>query len=284
MAFKDQNPSSLGPIQQGQWAAVWIPILRGMVQGIIQNSTGGGTTLPDQDGHSGEVLSTNGTNLSWIPVPVPGIDTVLAQGEALTAGRDIDSTGQFFSITSPRAFRVGDSAGTGNGVLFTVSGTVGAAGEYIGLQAPSIRYKNTSDFILDINAESLTADRVRTEPDKDGTYAMTSDLGGTVDTSTSYGHTLDLSALIFPIGIYDYEFTGSTGATSVLLPVNTNAPIGTIIIIGDLDAIALTSNITIDAGVGNQICGTTLAQTFVMNISGQCITLKKITNSKWKVQ
>lgn len=213
----------------------------------------------------------------------PDIDTVLAQGGALTAGRDIDSTGVFFTIVAPRAFRVGDSTETGNGVLLTVGGTTGPTGELIQLQAPLIQYKNTSGFTLGINAETLSANRVRTEPDKDGTYAITSDLGGNI-TIVSYGNTIDLSSSSVDLGIYDYEFTGGTGASSLILPKDQQAPIGTIFITSDLDAIALTSNITIDATPGNTINGTTIGQTFIMNVNGQCITLKKVTTTAWKIQ
>lgn len=106
--------------------------------------------------------------------------------------------------------------------------------------------------------------------------------GGIIDTritTVAYGSTTNLTA-----DDYDIEVTGSTGATTINLPTGTNAPIGTVYIISDLDAIALTSNITIDAGASNTINGATIAQTYVIAVSGHCVTLKKITATKWKLQ
>lgn len=78
-------------------------------------------------------------------------------------------------------------------------------------------------------------------------------------------------------------FTTSTGATTVLLPSPTSTPIGSRVTICDLDAIALTSNITIDSGASSTIAGSTIAQTYVMNLNGQSVTLQKITQFKWKI-
>lgn len=99
---------------------------------------------------------------------------------------------------------------------------------------------------------------------------------------SAYGSTLDLSSGLNGYG--DIEFTTGTGASGVLLPTGTNAPINSIVIISDLDSIALTNNIMIDAGTGNTINSTTIGQTFLMNINGQSIRLKKVTATTWKVQ
>ncbi len=54
------------------------------VLGVVQIAAGlpgqGGTTLPDQSGHSGQVLSTNGSVLSWIAVSGMGTVTSFSSG------------------------------------------------------------------------------------------------------------------------------------------------------------------------------------------------------------
>jgi len=131
---------------------------------------------------------------------------------------------------------------------------------------------------------NITGIRTRTEPDKDGTYAMTSDLVGTI-TTPAYGTTVDLSAVTMVAGeIRDIEFSSSTGATSVLLPTGTKAAIGAIVIVGDLLAISNTSNITVDAGTSNTLNSNVIAQTKVMNQAGNCWTFKKVSATQWKLQ
>ena len=98
-------------------------------------------------------------------------------------------------------------------------------------------------------------------------------------TAVAYGSTTNLTA-----GHYDIEVTTGTGATTVNLPTGTTSPIGTTYIIKDLDAIALTSNITIDAGSGNTINDATIGQTYVMAVSGLSVTLKKVTSTAWAVE
>lgn len=82
----------------------------------------------------------------------------------------------------------------------------------------------------------------------------------------------------------NYIVTTSSGATTFTLPTGTNAPVGTVLIFSDLDAIASSSNITLDAGAGNTVNGPTINQTFTMNINGESITLVKATSSAWKIQ
>jgi hypothetical protein len=108
--------------------------------------------------------------------------------------------------------------------------------------------------------------------------------GGIVDSSVStpaYGTTETLTT---DSGSHDLNFTTGTGPTTVLLPTGTNSPIGQIYIIKDLDCIASSSNITIDAGTGNFICGTAVSQTYIMSTDGECVLLKKVTVDKWSVQ
>lgn len=98
-------------------------------------------------------------------------------------------------------------------------------------------------------------------------------------TTVAYGSTTNLTA-----GHYDIQVTTSTGATTINLPTGTTSPIGTTYIIKDLDAIAVTSNITIDAGSGNTINAATIAQTYVIAISGECVKLKKVTSTAWAIE
>lgn len=82
------------------------------------------------------------------------------------------------------------------------------------------------------------------------------------------------------------SFTGSTGASIVLLP-NSGVGVGTQYIIKDLDAIAAANNITVDSRFGNSIVGTTVNQTYTMNVNGECITatLVEITpNFVWQLE
>ena len=161
------------------------------------------------------------------------------------------------------------------------AGTVSLSMSTSGISS-EIEYVNASGSLIitanlsSINTQSFQADS--------GLIALVKNIGGTVLTS-SYGTTLNLAAVTIGAGvIYDQNFTGSTGASGVHLPTGTNAAIGAIVIVSDLDAIALTSNITIDAGTGNTINGATIAQTFVMATNGQCVVLKKVTATQWKLQ
>jgi|GEM_PF-5973114 len=129
------------------------------------------------------------------------------------------------------------------------------------------------------------------QPKRNGAYALVEDATGIVDTSHTYGDTIDLSATTPALGIYDYEIKGITPAiTTLLLPTGTNAPIGTTIILGDLDG--QSNGFTIDAGTGNTItyvafgsAGITIAQSF--SISGSstspacCLKFKKVTATQW---
>ena len=99
-----------------------------------------------------------------------------------------------------------------------------------------------------------------------------------------YGVNLDLSLYILNVKAYNFAFTGGTGALNFLLPTGTNATIGCVFIIDDLDCICSSSPITIDAGVGNNISYTTVAQTIIINTNGGSITLKKVTSTIWRVQ
>lgn len=102
-------------------------------------------------------------------------------------------------------------------------------------------------------------------------------------TTQAFGTTLNLTAAL-PYNLYDIEFTGSTGAAGVLLPTGTNAPIGSVAIVSDLDAVSDMYNITVDAGVGNAIVGVNSAQTYVLAAPGSVVTFVKVTATQWKAQ
>lgn len=102
--------------------------------------------------------------------------------------------------------------------------------------------------------------------------------------STTYGGTIDYSAGF--VGKERAYFTGSHSGTptGLLLPTGVNAPIGTVFHVDDLGLLASTDNITLDAGGGNDIVGSTSAQTYVMTQDGQSVTLVKLTSTDWKVE
>lgn len=150
--------------------------------------------------------------------------------------------------------------------------------------------------VLNLTAPANVTNYGVTLPTAQNTYStgiLTADTSGVFSWNTfgllagsivqpNYGTTIDYSAGLTTVG--DIEISGSTGATSVLLPTGTIAAIGTVVVISDFDAIAATSNITVDAGTSNTIHAGTIAQTFVMATNGQSITLKKITATTWKSQ
>jgi hypothetical protein len=85
----------------------------------------------------------------------------------------------------------------------------------------------------------------------------------------------------FGVGNYHIAFTTGTGATTVDLS-GVSIGIGRMAVVSDLDRISATSNITIDAGVGNTIVTSAgAAQTFVMNSNGLSVTLQKVSATQW---
>ena len=100
----------------------------------------------------------------------------------------------------------------------------------------------------------------------------------------AYGSTTDLSALVIGGSVRNYVYTSGTGASTFKLPINTNAGIGTTIKLNDLLAISSTNHITVDAGTGNTINGTTIAQTFTILTNGQTLSLTKLSATAWKIQ
>lgn len=79
-------------------------------------------------------------------------------------------------------------------------------------------------------------------------------------------------------------FHSGSGATGVNFVTGTGAPVGTIVVLTDEDAIASTSNITVDAGSGNFIVyDDATSQTYVMDQNGLTMTFEKISSTNWKV-
>lgn len=107
--------------------------------------------------------------------------------------------------------------------------------------------------------------------------------GGLVESTVdvvNYGTTTQLDS-----SYYDLQVgAGGSGATTVDLPGGTASPIGTVFIISDLGADCSSNNITIDAGGGNSIVGSSSAQNFVMSTDGQVVRLKKVTATQWKAE
>lgn len=229
----------------------------------------------------GAMLSLDGQN----QVYAIGDVNEIANGGNFTLSNNADifnctagtSNGNYLSLNEGgNIYGIGDLDGVNNGLYDQVDD-----GNKLYKRSSS---KTNSSRLLSTSLESLTADRTRTEPDASGTYALVSNLGGTI-TTPAYGTTVDLSAVTMVAGeIRDIEFASGTGATGLLLPTGTNAAIGAIVIVGDLLAISLTSNIVVDAGASNTINAATIAQTQTMNVSGSCWTLKKITATAWKLQ
>jgi len=60
--------------------------------------------------------------------------------------------------------------------------------------------------------------------------------------------------------------------------------IGKVLVIADLDRLAATYSITIDAGSGKTIVSQIgESQTYVLNTNGACVTIQKVTETKWMV-
>lgn len=113
---------------------------------------------------------------------------------------------------------------------------------------------------------------------------VTERTGGVQDdsvTNVAYGSTTNLIA---HDGTYDIEVTSGTGTTTINLPSEASTSVGDTYIISDLDAISSTSRITVDAGAGNSIHASTIAQTFSIATNGQSITIKKVAGKTWKIE
>jgi len=107
--------------------------------------------------------------------------------------------------------------------------------------------------------------------------------GGLIESTVdvvNYGTTTNLTAANYDLQVG----AGSSGATTVNLPIDSTSPIGTVYIISDLGADCSSNNITIDAGSGNFIVSSSSNQTLVMSTNGQVVRLKKVTSTQWKVE
>lgn len=117
--------------------------------------------------------------------------------------------------------------------------------------------------------------------DLDGDNGTISYAGAKIETSIRFlaynsSNGINLSDYILPI-------TGGTGPVTVDLD-SVNLAIGQLLIIKDLDCIASTSNITIDANTGKTISSNVVAQTFVMQTDGQCAYIRRISSTKYQVE
>ena len=95
----------------------------------------------------------------------------------------------------------------------------------------------------------------------------------------SYGTNV---TLIGNEGINDIVFTGGGATCTVLLPSAT--VVGQTYTISDLDAISGTFNITVDAGTGKTINGSIISQYYIIANNGATLTVKRLTNTAWKIQ
>lgn len=239
-------------------------------------STGGGGGSPggaDTNIQYNNSSSFGGSaNFTWndassvLTVSNGGTSTLQFDGTTPSITQDVDGTkfnlaGDLQEITFYAPYD-----GTGNSVImdmqYTLDGTVG--------------FTEVGDISNSVNGTKFRIDDQTQTIDSKGTIIESK------INSTTYGGTLNYAA-----GFAGYSscfFSGSTGASTVLLPTAAIAPIGTKFVIKDLDAIASTSNITVDAGSSNTINGSTIAQTYVMNVNGQSLSLRKVTNEIWSVE
>lgn len=90
--------------------------------------SGGGSSLPDQDGHSGEFLTTDGTDASWGAVSEVPSTTGATEGDVLT----VDSNGDP-AWTTPSGGGLPDQTGQ-SGKFLTTDGTDASWGTISALQ------------------------------------------------------------------------------------------------------------------------------------------------------
>ena len=139
-------------------------------------------------------------------------------------------------------------------------------------------YSNVNDFAFSIRNNGISGGWIGVVPNDGGVLTVSQAF------NIAYGSTTDLSALVIGGSVRNYVYTSGTGASTFKLPINTNAGIGTTIKLNDLLAISSTNHITVDAGTGNTINGTTIAQTFTILTNGQTLSLTKLSATAWKIQ
>lgn len=107
-------------------------------------------------------------------------------------------------------------------------------------------------------------------------------LGGTVlggVMAVPYGSVLNIT-----VGTSQIAFEGISSGASTINISNSDFPIGSLLMISDVDNKALLNNIHIDMGVGNTInYQSSSSQTASLTTDGVSITIQKITTSKWMV-
>lgn len=201
----------------------------------------------------------------------------------LVGNTGISILGDTFNNTDGTIIKVDDP----DKKIFNTLGTFGSAGDYViqditgnvigdfdfGTSTVALgdisAARNKTRLIIDDSARNITFNGTIVQPN-----VAAQAYGGTANWSAGFG------------GTSSTYFNGSHSGTSsgLLLPTGTNALVGTLYTIDDLGLLAATDPITVDAGTGNVIVGTTSAQTYVMNQPGQSITLKKLTANDWKVE
>ncbi len=251
------------------------------------------------DGTASIFNTTDGTETTNISIE-PGIYALTTVTNV--TGVRLDDTNQTFKIDSKigsnqvnglslnwatDSYYLGDNNAGSNGTYAIVNNNARSfdvKGVYNSLQDSSLLSLSFGSGIVTIGDVSGSNNgTVVTVKDDDSDRSIT--LAGTIIEAnvlvSGFGSDVDFSTgLNGRSAIY---FSGGTGTPTASLPTGVIAPIGTKITIGDLDGIASANNITIDAGASNTITGATSAQTYVLTLDGEVITLQKITATKWKV-
>jgi len=120
-----------------------------------------------------------------------------------------------------------------------------------------------------------------------GTTAVLDDVNQNIALYKSQVRTVDVVAYnttnTIGLGYFHVAHSGSTGAVTDTLDT-ANFPVGTILVISDVDGIASTSNITIDADTGNTINGAGgSAQTLILNVDFSSVTIQLVNATTWMV-
>jgi hypothetical protein len=134
---------------EGQTEVVLLRLVLGAISVLVQQGGGGGgDSLPDQSGHAGEFLTTNGSNPDWIALAAGGDMLAATYDPANVAAQFAGASGQ--AIDGP-AFRSALGATTLGTSLFTSANP--SAIVYIRVNADNtITLLSNSDFRSSIGA------------------------------------------------------------------------------------------------------------------------------------
>jgi len=190
-------------------------------------------TLPDGDGTSGQVLSTNGSGtLSWVTQSgggsgTTGLDTT-ATGTVMTLSDTLITATQPIGLDNQKALRYYELDSNGS--------------NYVAFQAPA---SVTADVTLTLPDGDGSADQVL-KTDGSGNLSWTTNIinsAGIADTAT--GAVLTLSDTAISGGTVDADFGDSTlniDASDGLVGINTTAPASALSVFGYNDANVLSLN------------------------------------------